>query len=43
MIVSRTESARLLVVAHFCGVIMGMATIVAMVPGMVQVMRMLNP
>lgn len=43
MIVSRTESTRLLAVAHLGGVIMGMATIVAMVPGMVQVMRMLNP
>jgi hypothetical protein len=43
MIVSRMESARLLAVAHVGGVIMGMVTIVAMVPGMVRVMRMLNP
>jgi hypothetical protein len=27
--------------AHLCGVGMGMATIVGMVPGVVQVMRML--
>ncbi len=33
---------REMVVAQVCGVAMGVATIVAMVPGMVQVMRMLN-
>jgi ribose 5-phosphate isomerase RpiB len=29
--------------AHLCGVGMGMAMIVGMVPGMVQMMRMLAP
>lgn len=34
---------REMVMAQLCGVAMGAATIVAMVPGVVQVMRMLNP
>jgi|AraplaDrversion2_2_1032049.scaffolds.fasta_scaffold149753_2 hypothetical protein len=34
---------REMVVAQLCGVAMGMATIMTMVPGVVQVMRMLNP
>lgn len=34
---------REMVMAHLCGVVMGMATIVTMVPGMVQVMRILGP
>jgi hypothetical protein len=34
---------REMVVAHLCGIVMGMATIMAMVPGAVQMMRILNP
>lgn len=34
---------REVVMAQLCGIAMGMATIVAMVPGVVQVMRMLRP
>ncbi len=33
---------RILLAAHLCGAVMGMATIVAMVPGMVQLMRAFN-
>jgi len=29
--------------AHLCGVVMGMATVVGIVPGVVQMMRMLYP
>jgi len=34
---------REMVMAQLCGIGMGMAMIVAMVPGVVQAMRMLNP
>ncbi len=34
---------REMVLAQLCGIVMGMVTIMTMVPGVVQVMRMLNP
>jgi hypothetical protein len=34
---------REMVMAQLCGIAMGMATIVAMVPGVVQVIRAFNP
>jgi hypothetical protein len=39
MIAYPTVSARAALAAYLCGLIMGMATIVAAVPGAVQVMR----
>lgn len=43
MIADRTVSVRTAAAAHLCGLIMGMATIIGMVPPIVQLMRAMVP